>query len=226
MVTLFVNDTEIEVKEGTTLLQACLDNSIYVPNLCYLKGKDEPSASCRMCFVEIEGEDSPVTSCTVLVKEDMVVKTDTPAVRQLQRSGLELLLSVHHVDCKNCPANKQCGLQDIAKFLKVGLKPKRLEKYLKAPDIDQSHPFLDYYPNRCILCGKCVHVCRTQAGRSILTFAQRGFDTVISFYGETETLSPDCDQCSGCVKICPVGALILKERQDGQGTKVPKSVSG
>ncbi len=225
MVKLFVDDNEIEVKEGTTLLQACLDNNIYIPNLCYLKDKEDPSASCRMCFVEIEGEETPATSCTVLVMEEMVVKTDTPAVRQLQRSALELLLSVHHVDCKNCPANKQCGLQDIAKVLKVGLKPKRLEQYLKEPDIDQSHPFLDHYPNRCVLCGKCVHVCRTQAGPSILTFAQRGFDTVISFYGETDVQAPSCDQCGACVTICPVGALILKENRDGQRAKASKSFS-
>lgn len=225
MVTLFVDDKKIKAKEGTTLLQACLDNNIYIPNLCYLKDKEDPSASCRMCFVEIAGEETPATSCTVLVMEDMVVKTDTPAVRQLQRSALELLLSVHHVACKDCPANKKCGLQNIAKFLKVGLKPKRLDRYLKETEIDQSHPHLDYYPNRCVLCGKCVYVCRTQEGRSVLTFSQRGFDTVISFYGETDTISPACDQCSACVSICPVGALNLKERGDGQGANAPKSAS-
>jgi len=101
-----VDNKEIEAKQGTTLLKACLDNQIYIPNLCYLESIDPPSVSCRMCFVEIEGERQPVPSCTVLIKDDMVVKTDTPAVRQLQRTALRLLLSVHHVDCKNCQANK------------------------------------------------------------------------------------------------------------------------
>jgi len=128
---LWVDGKEIETKQGTTLLQACLDNDIYIPNLCFLESMEDPSASCRMCFVEIEGEKQPMTSCTVKVKDDMVVKTDTPAVRQLQRTALRLLLSVHHVDCKHCPANKKCELQRIAKFLKVGLKPKGLERYLK-----------------------------------------------------------------------------------------------
>ena len=186
MVKLIVDSKEIKVKEGTILLQACLDNDIYIPNLCYLESMDAPSASCRMCFVEIEGEEKPVTSCTVPVEDDMVVKTDTLAVRRLQRTALRLLLSVHHVDCKNCQANKKCELQRIAKFLKVGLKPKHLERYLKEKEIDQDHPFLDYYPNRCVLCGKCVHICRKQHGRSGLTFAKRGFDTVISFYGEKD----------------------------------------
>lgn len=214
MLKILVDDKEIEVKEGTTLLQACLDNDKYIPNLCYLESMDDPSASCRMCFVEIEGDEKPITSCTVQVREDMVVKTDTLAVRQLQRTALRLLLSVHHVDCKNCQANKKCELQRIAKFLKVGLKPKKLERYLKEIEIDRNHPFLDYYPNRCVLCGKCVHVCRKQHGQSGLTFAKRGFDTIISSYGEKDVSSLACEKCDICIAICPVGALIPKESQE------------
>jgi len=209
-----VDGKEIETKQGTTLLQACLDNDIYIPNLCFLESMEDPSASCRMCFVEIEGEKYPITSCTVYVKDDMVVKTDTPAVRQLQRAALRLLLSVHHVDCKHCPANKKCELQRISKFLKVGLKPKGLERYLKETAIDRNHPFLNHYPNRCVLCGKCVHICRRQHGHSVLTFAKRGFDTVISTYGEAGASSLTCEKCDACVKICPVGALTLKDAQE------------
>ena len=211
---LRVDGKEIETKQGTTLLQGCLDNDIYIPNLCFLESMEDPSASCRMCFVEIEGEKQPITSCTVNVKDDMVVKTDTPAVRQLQRTALRLLLSVHHVDCKHCPANKKCELQRIAKFLKVGLKPKGLERYLQETEIDRNHPFINHYPNRCVLCGKCVHICRRQHGHSVLTFAKRGFDTVISTYGEAGASSLTCEKCDACVKICPVGALTLKDVQE------------
>ena len=214
MLKIRVDGKEIETKQGTTLLQACLDNDIYIPNLCFLESMEDPSASCRMCFVEIEGEKQPITSCTVNVKDDMVVKTDTPAVRQLQRTALRLLLSVHHVDCKHCPANKKCELQRIAKFLKVGLKPKGLERYLQETEIDRNHPFINHYPNRCVLCGKCVHICRRQHGQSVWTFAQRGFDTVISAYGEAGASSLTCEKCDACVKICPVGALTLKDAQE------------
>jgi len=214
MLKIRVDGKEIETKQGTTLLQACLDNDIYIPNLCFLESMEDPSASCRMCFVEIEGEKQPITSCTVNVKDDMVVKTDTPAVRQLQRTALRLLLSVHHVDCKHCPANKKCELQRIAKFLKVGLKPKGLERYLQETEIDRNHPFINHYPNRCVLCGKCVHICRRQHGQSVWTFAQRGFDTVISAYGEAGASSLTCGKCDACVKICPVGALTFKDVQE------------
>jgi len=208
-----VDNKEIEAKQGTTLLKACLDNEIYIPNLCYLEGIDPPSVSCRMCFVEIEGERQPVPSCSVLVKDDMVVKTDTSEVRQLQRTALRLLLSVHHVDCKHCQANKKCELQRMAKFLKVGLKPKRLGVHLKDVEIDRSHPFLEYYPNRCVLCGKCVHVCREKNGQSALTFSKRGFDTVISFYGVKDLAALECETCNACVDICPVGALFINNRK-------------
>jgi predicted molibdopterin-dependent oxidoreductase YjgC len=187
MIKLLVDNKEIETKKGTSLLQACLDNDIYVPNLCYLESMAYPSASCRLCF--------------------------TPAVRRLQRSALKLFLSVHHVDCRNCPAHKKCGLQNLAKFLKVGLKHKPLQLFLKETEIDRDHPCLDYYPNRCVLCGKCMHVCRTQQGKPTLTFSQRGFDTVISFYGEKDKPPIACEQCELCVDICPVGALVLKESE-------------
>ena len=211
MVTLVVDGKEIKAKNETNLLQACLDNNIYIPHLCYLESLDTPAASCRMCFVEIEGEDKPTTSCTTLARDRLVVKTDTPEVRQLQRTALRLLLSVHNVDCKNCHANKKCELQNIAKFLKIGLKAKPLDRYLKDTDIDTDHPFLDYYPNRCVLCGKCLHVCRNHYGRSVLTFAKRGFNTAMSFYASGNTPSFICVDCTLCVEICPVGALTLRD---------------
>ncbi len=209
-VTITVDEKPLEVKAELSLLQACLENSIYIPNLCFLEDAPEPQASCRLCFVEVAGMDQPVAACTIKVTDQMVVRTDTPAVRRLQKTGLRLLLSVHAVDCKNCPANKNCVLQDLAKFLKVGLKPKNLERCLKVPDVDNTHPHLTYYPNRCVLCGKCIQVCRAANGSALLAFAKRGFDTVISFYGAPESESPACGTCSTCIDICPVAALLPK----------------
>jgi NADH dehydrogenase/NADH:ubiquinone oxidoreductase subunit G len=211
MITLLVDGRKIKAKRGTNLLQACLDNDIYIPHLCYLETLHTPPASCRMCFVEIDGEDRPAPSCTTVIKDNMKVKTDTPAVRRLQRTALRLLLSVHHIDCKNCHANKKCELQNIAKFLKVGLKSKPLDRYLKEPDIDDEHPLINYFPNRCVLCGKCLHACRNRHGQSVLTFANRGFKTVISFYAAQDVPSSVCNDCALCVDICPVGALALKD---------------
>jgi len=206
-VTISVDGRKLEVKKELSLLQACLENDIYIPNLCFMEGMAAPQASCRLCFVEVEDMDRPVAACTVKVADKMIVRTDTPAVRRLQKTGLRLLLSVHDVSCKSCPANKNCALQDLARFLKVGLKPKTLEQHLKEPAVDDSHPHLIYYPNRCVLCGKCIHVCLAANGSAMPAFAKRGFETIISFYGDPEVESPACDTCSACVDICPVAAL-------------------
>jgi NADH dehydrogenase/NADH:ubiquinone oxidoreductase subunit G len=210
MITLRIDGQEIEVVEGTNLLHACLANGIYIPNLCYIEGMEHPPVSCRLCFVEIEGTETPVPSCSVPVDEEMVVHTDTPHVRQLQKTALQLLLSVHDVDCKNCPANRKCALQEMAKFLKIALKSKGLDRLLKETRVDERHPFIDYYPNRCVLCGKCVYVCRQQQNQAGLTFAKRGINTVISFYDRPQTEPPPCDACQACTNVCPVAALLPK----------------
>ena len=211
MIKLIVDDREIEAIQGTTVLQACLENDIYIPNLCYLQEMEHPHASCRMCFVEIEGEGEPVASCTIPVREGLVVRTDTPSVRRLQRSALRLLLSVHEVDCAHCPANKKCELQNMAKFLKVGLKPKGLDQFLTKPQVEEGHPVLNYYPKRCVLCGKCVFVSQKGPGKPFLTFAKRGFETVISFHGEEDPSRIPEETYMACVEVCPVGAITLKQ---------------
>ena len=215
MIKLTVDNKEIKAKEGANLLQTCLENDLYIPNLCYLEGMNDPPASCRLCFVEVEGEENPVASCTVQVKTGMVVQTDTPTVRRLQRAALQLLLSAHHVGCGPCPANKKCALQRMAKFLKIGLKTKALENLIKDPGPDDRHPCLLYYPDRCVACGKCVYVCRTRHGRPHLTFANRGLDTTISFYGENDTTQNPCEDCLSCVQVCPVAAITPKKRHQG-----------
>ena len=210
MIALQIDDQKIEVAEGTNLLHACLANGIYIPNLCYIEGMEHPPVSCRLCFVEIEGREHPVSSCSVWVGETLVVHTDTPTVRQLQKTALQLLLSVHDVDCKNCPANRHCALQKIAKFLKVALTSKSFGRRLKENRIDERHPFFDYYPNRCVLCGKCVYVCRRQQNRAGLTFAGRGIETIIGFYDRPQSKPPPCDSCQACLAVCPVAALLAK----------------
>jgi bidirectional [NiFe] hydrogenase diaphorase subunit len=223
VIRLTVDDKEIQAKEGANLLQTCLGNEIYIPNLCYLEGMDDPPGSCRLCFVEVEGEKSPVASCTVRIKSGMIVQTDTPTVRRLQRAALQLLLSAHHVDCGPCPANKKCDLQRIAKFLKVGLKPKVLENLIKDSEPAEDHPCLVYDSDRCVLCGKCVYVCRTQHERPHLTFANRGLDTTISFYEEKDLTQNPCETCLSCVEVCPVAAITLKKgikkRHTAEGRK-------
>ncbi len=211
MIKITVDNNEIETEEGLSVLQACLNNGIYIPNLCYMSEMKDPPGACRLCFVEIDGYSQPVTSCTVKVKGGMVIKTDTEHIKKLQRTAFELLLSVHNVDCKNCPANGKCELQRIAKFLHFGLRLKKLEAIDRETKAEDSHPFLEYRPDKCVLCGKCVFVCNSKNGRPLLAFAGRGLDTVISFFGHDEETGDTCKNCNACVNICPVGAITKKQ---------------
>lgn len=208
MINLSIDNKEIEAGRGTNLLRAALDNDIYIPNLCYIEGMEKPPASCRLCLVEIEGLDRPVPSCSTKVKEGMKVTTDTPAVRRLQKTAFELLLSIHDIDCKNCPANKKCELQKIARFLHIPLKQKRIEYIERDVNTEGDHPFLKYDPHKCVMCGKCVYTCTKLYGSPYLSFAGRGIEMTISFFGETENIP--CNDCYECVKVCPVGALLQK----------------
>ena len=210
MVKLLIDHKKIEAEEGKSLLLVCRENDITVPSLCWLEALADPPASCRMCYVEVTGYPKPVTACTVRVSDGMEVHTDTPAVRRLQRTAFQLLLSVHDVSCKTCPANRKCELQNLARFLKVGLKQKRFDQHLKDPALDSTHPFLDLHINHCILCGKCIQVCGLKHGRPFLTFAKRGVNTVISYYEEPDISAYPCADCDACIAVCPVTAITLK----------------
>jgi NADH dehydrogenase/NADH:ubiquinone oxidoreductase subunit G len=206
MVALQVNDLKITAQQGRTLLSVCLENGIYIPHLCFMENDRRPVASCRLCFVEIQG--TLVAACTVYVSSGLQVCTDTPAVRRLQRSALRLLLSVHDIDCKHCHANHACELQNIARFLELGLKPKPLEKIERSVEMDVHHPCIDYYPHRCVLCGKCVRICSAQHKQPSLSYAGRGINTVIRRYPLGDDTRQMCRDCRRCIDACPVGALI------------------
>ncbi|MBN2332528.1 MAG: (2Fe-2S)-binding protein [Deltaproteobacteria bacterium] len=213
MVTITVDGLEITVPRRTRLLQACLDNGIYIPNLCYLEGMDQPPASCRLCLVEIEGRPGPVPSCSLEVEAGMVVHTNTDEVQKLQKMAFRLLVCTNEGQCRMCMANKRCELQRIAKFLHMPLRTKRLRHLPKdLPEVIEDHPCIVYEPNKCVLCGRCVYVCAQQGNDFSLSFANRGFNTVISFFGsQNEGQGDACLDCQACVDICPVGALNLKD---------------
>jgi NADH dehydrogenase/NADH:ubiquinone oxidoreductase subunit G len=217
MASITVDERTLAVDPGDNLLEVCLANGIYIPNLCYLEGMDHPPASCRLCFVEIEGLDRPVTACKVAVRDGMVVATGADSVRRLQKAALRLLLSAHDVDCRNCAANRNCDLQQMARFLRVALKAKHLDRFLKETGLDQTHPCLDYFPNRCVLCGRCVAVCKSVPDGGCLNFAWRGQDTVIAYHNSTGATESACPACRRCEQVCPVGALVMRQaRSPGQ----------
>jgi len=210
MVKILVDSKEVQAEEGKSVLQTCLEHGIFIPNLCFVKSREHPHASCRLCFVEIDGIDGPVTSCTEKVREGLVVSTATAPVRRLQRTAFRLLMSVHHRDPKACPVKGGCQLIRIAKHLKVGLKPKPLEPLALAVDEEVDLGLFTYYPFRCVLCARCVHVCRQRTGHNLLTLAKRGLNTVVALLDGGDCAAAPCRHCGACATVCPTGALVPK----------------
>ena len=209
-ISLIIDDKKVTSKEGRSILWAALDNGIYIPNLCAIREKEEPSASCRLCFVGVEGKPDPVPACAEKVAEGMVVTTGGEKARRLAKTALELLLASHKVDCKNCSANGSCELQKAAKHLGVKLSTKRFKKILKDIAPDESSPAVIYDPNKCVLCGKCVWMCANH-GTGTIGFAHRGFDRMVTTFGDQPLATSSCTGCADCISVCPVGALSLKK---------------
>ena len=209
-VSLTIDGKKMTASEGANLLWVALDNGIYIPNLCAMRDRSEPAAACRLCFVEIEGKEQPVTACTETITEGMGVNTRGEKALRLVRSSFELIMASHPVDCAHCAANGSCELQKIARHLKVGLKTKRFKKLLRELTIDDSNPLFIYDPNKCVLCGRCVWVCRERLGVGMLGFAHRGFQRLVSTFGDEPFGNFRCQKCGECVTVCPSGALVFK----------------
>ena len=209
-VSLTIDGKKITAKAGEKILWAALANDIYIANLCAIADKPAPNAACRLCFVEVEGEDEPVTACTREIKEGMVVNTKSEKTLNLAKAGFELIMASHPVDCAHCAANRACELQNIAKHLSCKLKTKRYRQLLRDLPIDESNPLFTLDPNKCVLCGRCVWECHKRKETALLGFAHRGFQRVITTFA-AEPIGERCLDCGECVRVCPTGALTFKD---------------
>lgn len=201
--TIYIDDKRLSANSLETILEVALRNDIFIPHLC--NHFNYKPSSCRLCFVEVAGEENPVTACSTLVKPNMLVKTKSPQIDKLIKIGFELILSSHKLECKICPLKGKCNLLKIAKEKNLPLKS-------KFPPLEREDKFnnfeigISYYPNQCILCSKCVQICKEE-GQGILGFYSRGFERQIIAYPDLPSLKNKCDSCQKCIKICPVGAL-------------------
>lgn len=206
-VTITIDGRTISAVAGDILLWTALDNGIYIPHLCAGREDNEhPAASCRLCFVEVEGRPVPAPACTVQVSEGLVVNTRSERVDGLVAAAFELLMSNHKLDCKNCPANGNCELQRIARERKLRLKPKNLPALERNLPVDDSVAGLVYDPNKCVLCGRCIRACRRD-GKAVLGFTRRGYDRLVTTFGDLPLAASGCNGCGACAGACPVGAF-------------------
>lgn len=207
MVKLTINNTSVEVPKTYNVLQAAREAGFDIPTLCFMKETNEVGA-CRVCLVEIEGQKRLQASCVTNVKEGMVVKTNTKRVRDRVKTNVELLLENHNRECTTCARSRNCELLNIAETLGIGELQFQGEKRDRYYD-DFSHSIVRD-SSKCILCGKCVSVCKKVQGIGILGFQNRGYNSNVGPAFQAKMTDTDCIFCGQCVNVCPVGALTEK----------------
>lgn len=204
MVRVTIDDHELEVEAGSTILQAAQSLGIEIPTFCYMK-RLPPLASCRMCLVEIAGLRRLQPACATAVADGMAVRTNTPLIEETRSSMLDMLLANHPLDCPVCDKGGECELQDMVMAYgprRSGFRdPKRV---FHSHDIRLS-PLIIMNVNRCIQCQRCVRMCEEVVGAVALGTVEKGMDTAVTGF---EGSLASCDQCGNCVEVCPVGALM------------------
>ncbi len=208
MVTMSINGQSLSVPKDYTILQAARQAGIEIPTLCYLKDINEIGA-CRMCLVEVKGARSLVTACVYPVNEGMEVFTNTERVRKARKAVLELMLSNHNKKCLTCSRNRNCELQTLAEELNVTELPYEGEQ--TPSTIDDFSPSIVRDNSKCILCRRCVAVCKKVQTVSVIDATERGFNTKIGCSFDKALGETECVNCGQCIAICPVGALTEKD---------------
>ncbi|ADQ04653.1 hydrogenase, Fe-only [Caldicellulosiruptor owensensis OL] len=211
MVNITIDGKKIQVPKDYTVLQAAREAGVEIPTLCYLKGINEIGA-CRMCVVEVKGARSLQAACVYPVSEGMEVITNSERVRRARKVNLELILSNHDRSCLTCVRSGNCELQKLAEDLNV--KQIRYEGENIRRPLDDFSPSVVRDPNKCILCKRCINVCRNVQEVGVINANYRGFKTVVSTAFDRSLNDVACTMCGQCIQACPVGALREKDSTD------------
>ena len=200
MVNITIDNHTIAVPSGTTIMEAAASIHIPIPKLCYLKDINEIGA-CRVCVVEIEGQDHLVTSCNNVVEEGMTIYTNSPKVRRNRKHTVEMILSQHDAQCATCVRSGNCTLQTVANDLNIVDSPYKKEICIEECDA-----------SKCVKCMRCIQVCDKIQGMHIWDVSGTGARTTVGVSENRDIKTADCALCGQCITHCPTGAL--RERDD------------
>lgn len=234
-VNITIDNRDLTIPSGSTILAAAEAHDIYIPTLCAHKDLT-PFGGCRMCIVEVEGMRGFPTACTTPVEDGMVIRTQTTQIQSVRNEILNLILSEHPCsclicdekeECRNysvtvrkvgvttgcrfCPNDGQCELQEVA--AKIGITELNYPIYYRNLRVEKEDPFYDRDYNLCILCGRCVRICQEIRSANAISFKQRGRHTTIGPAYSRTHLDSGCEFCGACVSVCPTGALSEKARK-------------
>lgn len=209
MLNIKINNMELTVPYGTTILEAARMAGIEIPTLCFLKDINEIGA-CRICMVEVKGARSLVAACVYPIERDGTeIFTNTKKVRDSRKRTLELILSTHDKKCLSCVRSGTCELQQLCKEFGVD-DENRFEGEMVHYKFDDSAAHMVRDNNKCILCRRCIAACNQQ-GISVIGANARGFDTHISSAFDKDLADVSCISCGQCIVNCPTGAIVEKD---------------
>lgn len=207
MVTVTIDGNILTVPAGTTILEAAKTIGITIPTLCYLKDVNEVGA-CRVCVVEVKGQERLVSSCNTPVEEGMEVLTQSARVLAARRTNVEFILSQHHTECTVCLRNGNCRLQDVASA--VGVQTLPYEEQYRPKDWDMTFPLIRD-ASKCIQCMRCISECEKITSSKVWTLANTGRRTTVSVRDNKPIRESNCTLCGQCITHCPVGALLTRD---------------
>ena len=245
--TITIDGVEVQTEPGKMVLEAAIEAGVYIPYLCYHSGM-KPFAACRMCVVAVEGGRGYPAACTLPVQDGMNVSSETPAVNELRRSVMQMLiaehpngcLTCHRVDicgptdvclrhvsvndrCVTCPKNERCEFKDTVRYLGMELESPLNYQYKQIP-LEVKDPFYDRDYNLCITCGRCVRVCEEVRGDDAICFVERSGKALVGTSFGSSLLESGCEFCGACLDVCPVGALVEREHKWEKARQVERTI--
>lgn len=208
LINLKIDGKDVQVEEGRNLIEAAETVGVHIPNLCYMKGMKGIGA-CRLCLVEAEGGKAPIIACNTKVREGMNISTTTERVKEVRKFVIDLILSMHPLDCMTCTKAGVCNLQQYAYDFEI--KESNFTRKKFGYPTDEANPFIKRDPEYCVLCSRCIRICKAQ-GTNVLEFSGRGVGAKVVTAKDTPLQESTCTFCGSCIDVCPVNAILESDR--------------
>lgn len=216
-----IEGREIETKNGNSVLDASLEAGIYIPHLC--KHPDlEAVGGCRLCSVEIEGEERVVPACKTTVEEGMNVRINSEKAEKTRKMAMELILATHPADCTGCPKYGKCELQSLYQYM--GVSAEKWKKKSRTVANDSSNPLIDHLFTRCIRCGRCIRACRELRGVKVLDYQRTKYGIRVGIDENLTLEEAGCKFCGACIEVCPTGSIMDTVGKIKEGVSYEDSV--